>query len=224
MKKAFCLLLALCLALPATLVGCPAADTAYRMTRENQDVFVCRETGIRYTRAPEFYLPGTISQAAYATYSAENGYESYFYKIKDAAPTQYLCEADPSDHYPLNILVADGAHLPTITELGCDKILLCDASAEYFWMSANILDTVTLSDRIATVISAYTMGQEGTRPIEVPQSATELIFVSTEYPFNLKLTYYRYNDGTAYLYESGTGHCVSVAHDLFLGYILTPYA
>ncbi len=222
MKKTVSLLLALCLLLPAALVGCPAEDTAYQMTRESQDVFVCAETGVRYTRATTFYLPGTISQMAYAVYSAENGYKTYFYKIKDADPAEYLCEADPRDHYPLNILVADGCALPSITELGCEQILLCDATAEYFWLQANVLDDVTLPDRISTVISAYTMGREATRPAGLPQSTTELIFVSTLHPFNLKLTYYRYSDGSAFLYESGTGRCVSVPYDLFQGYLLTP--
>lgn len=225
MKRLTALLLLLALAL--ALGACPAPDPtpapAGGYTLVPSDAVLsslsCTETGVTYRRA-EFgeYLPGALSQKAYATAKTAAGATLSFYKIKDAEPEKYLFQAD-ADLYPTYLLYEAGLSLPTLSEMAVSDILICDASAEYFWRDANVIDKIRLYDRVAAIVAAYESTEKLTeRPTGAVVLTAELIFVSAEYPFDAVLGLEQLEDGTVLLSSSrGT---VAVSANLFDGYLL----
>lgn len=225
MKRLFSLLLATTLAL--LFVGCPAPDAGVSIlgnTMVPADAAIsslfCRETSIIYKRA-EFgeFLPGSLSKTAYATAALEGGGALYFYKIKDANPHEYLFQADEYDNYPTYLLYASTLSLPNLIEMEVSDILICDASADYFWRDANVIDRIRLYDRVRDIVHAY---EDGEKLTELPAGATvlscELIFVSSAYKFNAVVELRQLEDGTILLSTSrGT---VAVSANLFDGYAL----
>jgi hypothetical protein len=210
-----------------SLVGCPASDappTVLGNTMIPADAAVsslfCRETSIIYKRA-EFgeYLPGSLSKNVYATAVLEGGGTLSFYKIKDANPHEYLFQADPYDNYPTYLLYASTLTLPTLTELAVSDILICDASADFFWRDANVIDRIRMYDRVRDIVRAYEDGEKLTeRPLGATVLSCELIFVSAEYKFNAVVGLEQLEDGTILLSTSrGT---VAVDANLFEGYPL----
>ena len=165
------------------------------------------------------FLPGSLSKVAYATAALDGGGALYFYKIKDANPHEFLFQADEYDNYPTYLLYASTITLPTLLEMEVSDILICDASADYFWRDANVIDRIRLYDRVRDIVRAY---EDGEKLTEIPAGATvltcELIFVSAAYKFNAVVELRMLEDGTVLLSTSrGT---VAVSASLFDGYAL----
>ncbi len=225
MKRIVALLLLLLL--PFSLVGCPEPDPTpvvlgHTMIPADAQVssLFCRETSIIYKRA-EFgeFLPGALSKTVYATAVLEGGGTLSFYKIKDANPHEFLFQADEYDNYPTYLLYASTLKLPTLLEMAVSDILICDASADYFWRDANVIDRIRMYDRVRDIVHAYEDGEKLTeRPAGATVLSCELIFVSAEYKFNAVVALEQLEDGTILLSTSrGT---VAVDANLFEGYNL----
>lgn len=225
MKKIIALLLLFCL--PLALVGCPdptptpsvLGHTMVAADAEISSLF-CRETNVIYRRAPfGEYLPGSMSKTVYATAVLEGGTTLSFFKIKDANPHEFLFEADLYDSYPTHLLYATTVSLPTLREMAVSDILICDASAEYFWRDANVIDKIRNYERVAAIVHAYEDGDKlDALPDEPTSRVCELIFVSAEYEFNAVLELRQLESGRILLSSSrGT---VAVDANLFDGYAL----
>ena len=222
---AFLLLLALVLALAGCPDSTPDSPTVLGHTMVVADAQIsslfCRETNVIYKRASfGEYLPGSMSATVYVTAVLESGSTLSFYKIKDANPHEFLFQADPYDNYPTYLLYASTLTLPTLREMAVSDILICDASADYFWRDANVIDKIRLYDRVHALVVAY---EDGEKLAERPEGDTvlsaELIFVSSEYKFNAVIGLEQLEDGTILLSSSrGT---VAVSANLFDGYKLT---
>lgn len=225
MKKLTALLLLLSLTL--AFVGCPAptpAPTVLGHTMVVGDAEVtslfCRETNVIYRRAPfGEYLPGSMSKVVYATAVLEGGGALSFYKIKDANPHEFIFQADEYDNYPTHLLYASTITLPTLREMAISDILICDASAEYFWRDANVIDKIQNYERVAAIVHAYEDGERlDALPDEPTSRVCELIFVSAAYKFNAVIELKQLESGTILLSSSrGT---VAVDANLFDGYAL----
>lgn len=226
MKRIVALLLLLLL--PVSLVGCPDSGTDTPTVLGHTMVvgdaamssLFCRETNVIYKRA-EFgeFLPGSLSKTVYATAVLENGSTLSFFKIKDANPHEFIFQADEYDYYPSYLLYASTLTLPTLREMEVTDILICDASADYFWRDSNVIDRIRLYDRVHDIVKAY---EDGERLTERPDSATvlscELIFVSGAYKFNAVVALELLENGSILLSTSrGT---VAVSANLFDGYKL----
>ena len=220
------LLLSLLLSLAACPAPTPDAPTVrgYTMTVADAEIssLFCRETNVIYRRAPfGEYLPGAMSKTVYATAVLENNTTLSFYKIKDQNPHEFIFQADPYDSYPTHLLYSSTVSLPTLREMAVTDILICDASADYFWRDANVIDKIRLYDRVHALVVAYEDGErlsdEQLPNGEIVLSA-ELIFVSGAYKFNAVISLSQYEDGTILLSSSrGT---VAVSPNLFDGYAL----
>lgn len=226
MKKTLALLLVLSLAL--ALAGCPEPTPekptvlGHTMVAgdDNFSSFFCRETNVIYRRAPfGEYLPGSLSKTVYATAVLENNQTLSFYKIKDQNPHEFIFQADEYDNYPTHLLYASTVTLPTLLDMNVTDILICDASADYFWRDANVIDKIRLYDRVHALVKAY---EEGEKLRDLPEGevvlTAELIFVSGAYKFNAVIGLEQLDNGTVLLSSSrGT---VAVSANLFDGYKL----
>ena len=166
MKKIIPLLLVLSLAF--SFAACPAPTPekptvlGHTMTVADAEIssLFCRETNVIYRRAPfGEYLPGAMSKTVYATAVLENNSTLSFYKIKDANPHEFIFQADPHDSYPTHLLYSSTVSLPTLREMAVTDILICDASADYFWRDANVIDKIRLYDRVHALVVAYEDGE-----------------------------------------------------------------
>lgn len=220
-------LLLLLLALSFALGACPAPDEppaprgVYTLVPADAVLssLSCTETGVTYKRA-EFgeFLPGALSQKAYATAKTEAGATLSFYKIKDAEPEKHLFQAD-DDLYPTYLLYEASLSLPTLSDMAVSEILICDASAEYFWRDANVIDRIRLYDRVDAIVTAYESGEKlSERPAGAVVRRVELIFVSEAYAFDAVLGLEQLEDGTILL--SCARGTVAVSANLFDGYQL----
>ena len=223
MKKLIAILLLL--SFPFALVGCDEPKPSvlgHTMVAADAEIssLFCRETNVIYKRAPfGEYLPGTLSKNVYATAVLDNGNTLSFFKIKDANPHEFIFQADEYDYYPTYLLYASTLTLPTLLEMEVSDILICDASADYFWRDANVIDKIRAYDRVAALVHAY---EDGERLESAPEGAVvlsaELIFVSAAYEFNAVISLSQYEDGTITL--SCSRGTVAVSANLFDGYSL----
>jgi hypothetical protein len=117
------------------------------------------------------------------------------------------------------LLYASTLTPPTLLDMSVSDVLICDASADYFWRDANVIDAIRSYERVRDLVYAYEEGERVTIPPEgeITLSA-ELIFVSAAYKFNAVVGLTQYDDGRILL--STWRGIVEVSPNLFHGYKL----
>ena len=157
-------------------------------TRFSSDgsMLIDKNTKIEYNVAPSCYEP--VSLGAEVTRDDNGSHKKTYYQVGTLSTDEWLTD----DLY--NVYYAKGIKLPTLEEMMCNRLLVCDDGEQLI----ALLD-VTDADAVSAVISAYLNGEPSKYVSLGEHSSLKLKFRSAIYPYlQYSLTYYEYPNGCAY--------------------------
>ena len=144
-----------------------------------------RKTKVTYEYAPFCYEAIEVSEEEYA----KSGYD-VFYEIVGQDPLEWLCESSGTVFYSKKIT------LPTLDKMDISYIEICSEAS-----SVTVKATITDADNIAAIISSYTSEEPLSYSADVADKSYKIRFADTSLGLYYSVSFFAYNDGSAYLYN-----------------------
>lgn len=209
-KRIVLVLIAMMLALSL----CACSGTKINYDQENGSY--TDKKGNEYLRAPSAYEPVSYkTDKVYGKLTAGIG-EFDLYQIAGAQEGTWLTTADS------DVIYKKGAKLPTLAELGTDRILVCREGEKI-----HAFATIVKAEEIGALVQAYMEGESIPYPNRVASESLRLRFASDDFPYlYYRLTYLEYssdvivyttdadgneietNYGKYFIYNRDDGRCV----------------
>ena len=196
----------LLLSLVLMLGGCSA-----RFERDEKGLgYTDSKTDVYYASMPFAFEAGRAGEAVGEYTDKKYGTTVTFYLIPDLDGSRFLTDGDGY------VYCAD-ATLPDAKAWQLSAVLVCEEDAIS-------LEQTRVSDthQLAAFHSAWFAGEESELPLQKASYARRLKMACAEYP-NLYycISFYRYEDGSAYFYEAEAGRAVACPEELVSLFYLT---